>query len=138
MKSDIPAEFLQKSIQPTKGRLSVFSILEKSTVPLSVEEICEQITRLKVSLDRATVFRIINLFTDVGITKKIELNEGKFRYELTSLPHHHHLVCRSCSSVQDVRVHQDLSLEEKRISKEQNFYVLDHTLEFYGVCKNCQ
>jgi Fe2+ or Zn2+ uptake regulation protein len=51
-----------------------------------------------IKSDPATVFRIVNMFTEKGLTKQIQLNEGKFRYELSSKEDHHHLICEKCGA----------------------------------------
>jgi Fe2+ or Zn2+ uptake regulation protein len=40
--------------------------------------------------------------------------------------------------VEDVGLANDLNAIEKKISREYRFKILNHALEFYGLCKNCQ
>ena len=77
------------------------------------------------------------MFTQKGLTKQIQLNEGKFRYELTSKPDHHHLICQKCGTIEDI---SDCAVGdlEKDIEKKKNFKIVSHSLEFYGMCKDCQ
>ena len=80
----------------------------------------------------------IDLFLRLGYAREVELGDGKKRYERTDVPHHHHLICKSCASIQDVEVKQNLAKEEERFVKEYQFQVTQHALEFYGLCKNCK
>ena len=90
-------QILEKSkIRITPKRLAILDILEKSKKPLDVSDLLEKINEYPISVNRATVFRIVNRLTQEGITRRIELSESKYRYELATLPHHHHLVCQNC------------------------------------------
>ena len=90
---------------------------------------------LKTNL--TTVYRVLDSFLTAGLVKKLELHEGKYRYELSSLKHHHHLVCQNCGKIEDIA---DCSLEvqEEKITKDSKFLIKYHSLEFYGLCKICQ
>jgi len=124
-------------LKVTPARLAVLELLRKSREPLDVTTIIEHFHRQKIKVDPATVFRIMNLFTEKEITKPIQFHEGKFRYELASKEDHHHLICESCGEIDDV---SDMVIPamEKRIKKKNNFLVKRHTLEFFGLCQNCQ
>jgi Fur family ferric uptake transcriptional regulator len=77
------------------------------------------------------------MFTEKGLTKQIQLQEGKFRYELATAAEHHHLVCTKCGDIQDI---SDCNIDglEKDIEKKKKFKVTSHALEFFGLCSNCQ
>jgi len=77
------------------------------------------------------------MFTEKGLLKPIQLNEGKYRYELASISDHHHLVCESCGNIEDI---SDCSIDllEKDIETKKEFKVTSHSLEFFGICANCQ
>ena len=50
---------------------------------------------------------------------------------------HHHLICTRCNAV--IEVEDDLLEElEDRIGKEYEFKIVDHSLQFFGICKQCQ
>jgi len=51
--------------------------------------------------------------------------------------HHHHLICLECDKVEDVELANDLNEIEKRILQKNGFKIINHTLEFYGLCKQC-
>jgi Fe2+ or Zn2+ uptake regulation protein len=59
------------------------------------------------------------------------------RYELSSGPRHHHLVCIRCKGVADVPASEDMNGEKKRIYRTHHFTVLRHSLEFFGFCERC-
>ena len=83
----------------------------------------------------------INLLVKKKIIDKVEFNEGKYRYEIASLPHHHHLVCTSCGNVNDIEsdsLHSEIDKISKIVNKNFNFKIEEHKVEFFGKCKTCK
>lgn len=130
-------ELREVSLKVTPARIAVLQLLENSTTPLDVASIITVLKEKQIDIDPATAFRIINTFTQKGIAKQIQLNEGKFRYELSNKADHHHLICESCGRIEDI---SDCSIPqlEKEIQKKKQFLVKSHSLEFFGVCASCQ
>lgn len=52
--------------------------------------------------------------------------------------HHHHLVCTGCNSIKKVVLGKHLHKQEKQLEKENEFTIINHSIEFYGLCKNCR
>lgn len=136
MNHDCKVELRTASLKATPARLAVLRLLEKTDQPLDVATIIAYLNKQGVDADQATVFRIINLFTDKGLARQIQLNEGKFRYERGG-EEHHHLICERCGGIEDV---SDCNIGglEKEIHSKKGFLVKRHSLEFFGVCKQCQ
>jgi Fur family ferric uptake transcriptional regulator len=81
-----------------------------------------------------TVYRAIDLFTGLGIVRRLDLGQGS-RYELAE-DHHHHLVCEDCGSVKEFeRCPVDLQ-SLSRVGRD--FEVRAHSLELYGRCSDCR
>ena len=130
-------ELRQVELKITPARLAVLDILEKTDKPIDIATIIDYLETNNIKADPATVFRIINAFTDKGITKQIQLNEGKFRYEHSSKKDHHHLICEKCGSLEDIS-DNFISDIEKEIQRKKKFLIKRHSLEFFGICKLCQ
>lgn len=133
---DCRTELRQADLKATPARLAVLSLLEKVNKPVDVGTIIDYLKTNDIKADPVTAFRIINLFTQRGLTRQVHLNEGKFRYELTSRSDHHHLICESCGIIKDVRCSVDEIDQE--IKEKKQFIVKSHSLEFFGICKQCQ
>ncbi len=127
----------ENKIRPTKARISVFSLLSNSEKPLDSVRLLSLIRRRRLGIDRATLFRAIQLFLKKELIRKLEFGDGKSHYEISALPHHHHLVCNNCGQIKDV-VMNDVQSLEKEIERKAQFLINHHHLEFFGLCKNCQ
>ena len=134
---DCKTELNDVALRATPARLALMKLLEGSDSPIDVQTMIEYLEKKDIQTDPATVFRIVNMFTEKGLTKQIQLQEGKFRYELASLADHHHLVCTRCGNIQDM---SDCNIDvlESHIEKKKNFKVTSHSLEFFGICVDCQ
>lgn len=124
-------------LKKTKGREAILSVLQTEAVPVDVSHIQTHLDEQQVSVNPATVYRILDTFYKSGIVERFEFQEGKFRYELSSKSDHHHLICESCGKIEDISDCAIPSLE-KDIKKKKKFLVKRHSLEFFGLCADCQ
>lgn len=130
-------QILQNSgLKSTEARMALLSLLEKEDDPKDVESIVLSLKTSNVKADQATVYRILEILTQKGLINRVEFGEGKYRYELQK-DDHHHLVCSNCGSITDV---EDKYMEkiEDEIKYKTGFLVKSHSLEFFGLCQNCQ
>lgn len=137
IRHDCKIELNEVTLRATPARIAVMKFLENSNTPVDVQMVKDYLDKKNVPSDSATVFRIMNIFTQKGITRQISLNEGKFRYELASREDHHHLVCQNCEKIEDFSACAIPALE-KDIRKKKGFHVTSHALEFYGLCGRCK
>lgn len=110
--------------------MTVLDILSKSKKPIDVSILVE-----KLCVNKTTVYRQIEKFIKGGLVVEVEFGDGKKRYELASLDHHHHLICKKCKKIEDITFNERVILRE--VSKKSNFKVENHSLEFFGICVNC-
>ncbi len=122
----------------TLARRHIAEVLEANTRPLSAQDVHALLKRRGVDSNRTTVYRELTFLQDQGFLRQIQLEDGTARFELASLPHHHHLVCLGCNKIEDIHMEDDLVAVEKRINKEHRFAVERHSLEFYGRCSSCR
>jgi len=137
IKHDCKEELNAVNLRATPARIALLSLLETVDKPIDVQSMIQYLSENDIKTDPATVFRIVNMFTEKGLLKPIQLNEGKYRYELSSIADHHHLVCESCGNIEDIS-DCNIDLLEKDIESKKNFKVTSHSLEFFGICANCQ
>ena len=121
-------------LKATSQRLKILDVFCLQKKPLTAEDILKILSKTK--FDLVTVYRTIITFEKVGIIRRIDTREKAVRYEIAS-DHHHHLICVKCEDIKDVTLKNDLNEQEKIISKTKKFKVLNHSLEFFGICRGC-
>ncbi len=133
---DMQNQLQEVGLKQTKSRLAILEILEAENKPLDVSDLLFSLQRKELDVDTVTVYRILDVFVEKNLVKRLQFQEGKYRYELAGKDHHH-LICTSCGDISDI---SDCGLEEweKEIFKKKGFFVKQHSLEFFGICKQCK
>ncbi len=131
-------ELRSRGFRITAARKTILEILSDEHKPLSAADFHELLLKRNVKSDRVTVYRELDFLEKQGIIHGVQFQDRNRRYELSSLEHHHHLICQGCKSVEDVNLKEDLEAQERTIEKQKNFKVMRHSLEFFGLCQNCQ
>ncbi|MBU5341370.1 MULTISPECIES: ferric iron uptake transcriptional regulator [Bacillaceae] len=115
-------------------------LLENEEDHLSAEDVYLLVKEKSPEIGLATVYRTLELLTELKVVDKINFGDGVSRYDLRkegAAHFHHHLVCIECGSVEEIQ--EDLLDDVEAIVEEKwNFIVKDHRLTFHGLCKNCQ
>lgn len=127
----------EKGFRMTKARIAILEFFLEEHCALSAADLLAMLKKKKIKADTSTVYRELEFLLSQGITQEVILKDATQRYELAAQPHHHHLVCNSCSVIEPVQMENDLSEIEKTIAKKKNFQVQSHSLEFYGQCEEC-
>lgn len=126
----------------TPQRKTVLQIfLDRPGQHLSAEDVHFILRENKYEIGLATVYRSLELLSELNILNFLDFGDGCRRYELNDASpnehQHHHLICMDCGKVTEFN--EDLlgNLEHK-IEEECHFKILDHQLKFFGYCEECQ
>jgi Fur family transcriptional regulator, ferric uptake regulator len=115
-------------------------LLENEEDHLSAEDVYLLVKEKSPEIGLATVYRTLELLTELKVVDKINFGDGVSRYDLRkegAAHFHHHLVCMECGSVEEIQ--EDLLEDVETIVEEKwKFLVKDHRLTFHGICRNCQ
>ena len=124
----------------TKVRQFIVDLLANSQAPVSLSEIKENLTRNNIRADRTTIYREVIFLKGKKMICEIPIGRGKRGYKVCQDEHHHHhhLICVRCNKVEPMVFKKPLLSQENEISQRKDFKVLDHLLEFYGLCGDCQ
>lgn len=134
-------EFLkEKGYKLTPQRRAILNeIINNEGNHLTAEELYDLVKVGCPEIGLATVYRTVQLLEEMGVVCKLDLDDGRSRYELCHQDdshQHHHLICNGCGKV--IEVQGDLLDEiEEVIEKKYKFTIENHTLKFYGLCSEC-
>ncbi|MFZ1360877.1 MAG: Fur family transcriptional regulator [Candidatus Saccharimonadales bacterium] len=121
------------NVSVTSARTAVFSTLHRADQPLKNGEIVQ----LTPTVDRASVYRTLELFSSLGITETTIRGWTPFT-ELSEpfKPHHHHLICEGCGHVEGI---ENETLEDvlQLIASRHQFTLEKHLVELTGLCVRC-
>lgn len=130
----------EKGYKLTPQRRAIVDIIIKNEGShLTTEELYNLVKKECPEIGLATVYRTVQLLEELGIISKLDLDDGCYRYELiheSENHQHHHLICNNCGKV--IEVQGDLlEVLEHEIEIKYDFKIENHSVKFYGLCKEC-
>ncbi|HEX7290265.1 MAG TPA: Fur family transcriptional regulator [Conexibacter sp.] len=121
------------------ARNAVVELLERQTCALTAQEIDDRLRAQGRGVGRASVYRVLELLTELKLVQRIDVGQGVARYERHQPDgdHHHHLVCDRCGRIAPF---EDPALEQaiERVSRSLSFAVDDHDVVLHGACGDCR
>ena len=103
----------------------------------SLDELLERVRADTGAGDYSTVFRAVAFLEEKGLVQKVELGDGRSRYEPAD-DHHDHVRCTECGRVAESGKTCVVEGAAERVSQATGFSVLGHHLVFTGMCPDCQ
>lgn len=130
----------------TVPRDAILDLLSRTSKHVSAKDIYNTLQKIYPGIGLTTVYRTLDLLVRTRLINKLDIGEGQSRYEFKSTAtteHHHHLICKKCGKIINYSDFVDEELElvkktEKSIAEKYNFQILDHNIEFYGICDTCK
>jgi len=126
-------------LKNTPVRNAILKIFKEASVPLDAEMVFKKISKIKdlKGTNEATIYRNLTTLEQGKVLRKIDLRKDSIHFELADL-HHHHIVCTSCEKVEDFENKEIEKILSKVTKKSEKFTkVTDHSLELFGVCREC-
>jgi Fur family transcriptional regulator, peroxide stress response regulator len=120
----------------TPQRLAIIRILAKSKDHPSVENIFDQIKSDFPTMSLATVYRNIVLIKSLGEVLELGFPDGSNRYDGNRPTPHPHVICIKCKKIVDPDL-DSLDEMKKEVASETHFKILNHRLDFFGICSAC-
>ena len=110
-------------------------IADSSRHDWSIDDLTAELAARGVAADFSSVFRALAFLETEGAVSRVELGDGKARFEPTH-GHHEHVRCESCGAVAAV---PGCLLEAARpqVERQTGFSITGHSLLFTGLCSEC-
>jgi Fe2+ or Zn2+ uptake regulation protein len=130
------ASLLQANgLRVTPQRVAVLGVLSAGREHLSAEEVFERVRQELPNISLATVYKALGELRRVGELRALPVL-GRLKFDLTSNPSHHHLVCERCQRVVDVEL--DRFRPEMPSEGLMGFDVLSVEVIFRSICPDCR
>lgn len=120
----------------TPQRLVIIEELSKVKCHPSADEIYEMVRKRLPRISLGTVYRNLEILSEHGIVKKLNISASQKRYDANTLPHYH-LRCVSCEKIDDIPIEPDARIEVA-VRESSNYQILGHNLEVIGLCPDCK
>lgn len=119
----------------SKQRDIILDYMKQIDGHVSAEQLFAQLNKVDTKVSLATVYRNLNILSEMKEIKKIALPDG-YVYDKTCKPHYH-FYCTSCNTLYDLSSAYDKNLDVRADRESMIGCVDGHELTFKGICKNC-
>jgi Fur family ferric uptake transcriptional regulator len=116
----------------------VLDLIARQDCCLSAQEIFDALRAGGRNAGIASVYRALELFTRMGLVRRVELAEAAgYEPALPGGEHHHHVVCDRCGKV---TAFEDDALEHAidRLTSRLEYDVGRHEVVLRGSCRDCR
>lgn len=126
-----------RSPRSTRQRAAVSALLDRTEDFRSAQELHEQLRRAGEGIGLTTVYRTLQGLADAGEVDVLRTDSGESVYRrCASADHHHHLLCRRCGTAVEIEGPAVESWAQK-VAEAHGFSELSHTVEIFGLCREC-
>ena len=128
----------KEGLKYTPQRTAVLEEIIKDKGHRESEEIYLALKKRGQHVSRATVYRTMDILVNNGFARKMNLGDGRARYESkVNSPHHDHLVCMDCGLIVEFMDQKIEDLQDE-IAIQYKFQLKRHIHQLFGLCKKCQ
>ncbi|MDP6569880.1 MAG: Fur family transcriptional regulator [Candidatus Marinimicrobia bacterium] len=128
----------KEGLKNTPQRVAVLEEIIKDEGHRESEEIYLALKNQGRHVSRATVYRTMDILVSNGFARKLNLGDGRARYESkVNSPHHDHLVCIDCGLIIEF-MDQEIEDIQEEIADQHDFVLKRHIHQLFGLCKTCQ
>ena len=128
----------KEGLRYTQQRQSIWDEMCATDEHRDAEEIYLSLRNEGMSVSRATVYRTIDVLVKNNLVRKLELGDGRARYEhKMDMEHHDHLICVQCGKIEEF---MDETIEEiqETIVNDLGFKLIRHIHQLFVICNNCR
>ena len=122
----------------TLPRIKILQVLENSSIQhVSAEDVYKMLIAADEEIGLATVYRVLTQFEQAGLVARHNFEGGHSVFELSKEDHHDHIVCQKCGKITEFS-DEKIEIRQSEVAKSLGYILLDHNLNMYGLCPDCQ
>ena len=120
------------------ARTAVIEALAGHDCAVTALQLDDELRRREPPVGRASIYRALEQFEELGLVLRIEMTRGTAAYERVAPDghHHHHAICRNCGKMETFE-DDDLERVIGRVSGRMSFDISEHDVVLRGLCRGC-
>lgn len=122
---DIENLLKKHNLKITKQRKEILKIINELDIEATIKNIKE-----KISIDKSTMYRIIDLLIKENIIEK-NINYNDEIYYSIKEEHKHYIKCIKCHKKEEIDVCPINNVKKK------GYEIINHKIEIDGICNEC-
>src|SRR5580698_3286364 len=128
-----------QGVRLTAQRRALIETIQEATSHLDAISLLELARKRDPNIDRATVYRTIELLKRLGMVDELDLmhlNGEKHYYEVKTQKDHLHLACFECGAIEEF-ASPTFERLKREIAEKNDFEIQVMRLEVGGMCRRC-
>ena len=102
----------------------------------TADEVYAEVAATHQNISKATVYRDLNLLSEMGMIRKLEIPGGADRFDHIC-KEHCHVKCEKCGRVFDIEIPYIDGLDN-RVENRNGFELTGYDILFRGICPGCR
>jgi len=120
----------------SKQKEVILAVVKSTHSHPTANWVYERVKQEIPNISLGTVYRNLKSLKQEGEIQELNFNGTMSRFDGIT-QNHYHFSCERCGRIFDLDEPVDETLN-KRIARKTDFTVVNHYLEFYGLCRDCQ
>jgi len=125
-----------KKLRMTHQRDIILQELKKSKTHPSADELYEKVKKKLPRISLATVYRNLEVLSETGAIKKIEISGRQKRFDWNQ-SRHDHIYCIQCHRIDNIDM-ESMAKPSLQPADKRGYHVEGCRIEFFGYCPECQ
>jgi Fe2+ or Zn2+ uptake regulation protein/predicted transcriptional regulator len=127
---------MKSNLRMTHQREVILDELGKCKNHPTADLLYERVKKRLPRISLATVYRNLEILSEAGMIKKLEISGRQKRFDW-DLEQHDHIFCVQCRRVDNIEIERDdkLSLPD---DQNKGYRISGCRVEFFGICPKCQ
>ena len=119
-----------KGVRLTDQRKVIAKVMSESKDHPDVDELHKRVSLVDKKISIATVYRTVKLFEEAGIIERLDIGDGRARYEEAG-EHHEHLIDIETGDIIEFQ-NEELEEMKRQVALKMGYELVDHRLELFG------
>jgi len=132
--AELEQAFQSVGLRPTAQRFAVLEFLAKNPIHATADEIFHAVNLHDPRASRATVYNNLRSLAKAGLVREV-LSDGTAARFDANLHRHHHFLCESCGSVEDVPWFDLPDTAGRAALRGRD--IRNYEITFRGICTRC-
>ena len=123
-------------LRATRQRLTVLDSLRGRPEAVTAQELHMQLRQAGDPIGLTTVYRTVTALADAGFLDVFN-RDGEQAFRLCGDVHHHHLVCETCNTVEEIPA-AEVERWVAQVADRHGYEVTGHRADIFGICSRCR
>jgi Fur family transcriptional regulator, ferric uptake regulator len=130
--SAIERACIARGMRMTGQRRIIAKVIEEAKDHPDAELLYQRAAGLDSHISLSTVYRTLKMMEEANIITRLDLKDGRARFERAPKQHHDHLIDMATGKV--IEFHDpEIERLQEMVARKLGYRLMDHNLELYGI-----